>query len=121
MSLIVIPEKGGQDAQLKFQTHIDDPNTVVLIVYGKGAEIDRVLEVALASASVNPAMRRVLWVPDRNALSESQQRAFCRRNAVVVSVGFDDKIAESLSLTKARHRLYVDSAFEAAESSGGAR
>jgi len=119
MTLIVIPRADTQEdraeAQGKFQAAVDDLVTVVLVVYGDAQGTDEILEVCLARASVRPQVRRVVWVKDAAVLSTKQRTDYMQRNRVVVAIGLNDKMVDSLTRAKAKVRLYVEEAFTKAE------
>ena len=121
MSLIILPRDTGDDsrieAQNKLNAAIDDPLTVVLIVYGEGPEIEEALEVCVARASIKDMIRRVVWVPDPEVLSADQKARYFQQNKVAVAVGLNDKAVGSLTKTQARGRLFVERAFVKAEAS----
>jgi hypothetical protein len=107
-----------EEAQRKLDGAIADPLTVVLIVYGEGAQTERALEVCAARASVKPAIRRVVWCPDPSVLSASQKRDYFRANKAAVTIGLKDSVANSLPASKAMVRHFVEQAFLKAELQG---
>lgn len=121
MSLIILPRNTGTDAciqaQNKLKAAIDDPLTVVMIVYGEGPEIEEALGICVARASVKSMIRQVVWVPDPTVLSAEQKAEYFESNKVAVAVGLNDKAAASLSKAKAAAKIYVEQAFLKAEAS----
>ena len=119
MALITLPRSndpgGATEAQVKLQAAIDDPLTVVMILYGEGPDVERALETCTGRALAMPAIRRVVWCPDPGVLSPQQKKSFFRANKAAVSIGLADSIAESLSLDDAQVRIDVEGAFLAAE------
>ncbi|NIM51593.1 MAG: hypothetical protein GTN62_12260 [Gemmatimonadales bacterium] len=120
MALIVLPRNTGaeaaEQARQKLQAAIDDPVTVVMIVYGEGPHIEKALEVCVARASVKALIRRVVWIPDSSVLSTELKRRFWRSGKVAVAIGLDDQVAAALSKARAKARIFVEEAFLGAES-----
>ena len=124
MALIILPRKSDydtaeEDAQHKFKVAIDDPFTVLMVVYGEGPDTPRILEVCSARASVKAAIRRVVWIPDPSVLSDEQQVKYGPKTSAAASIGLDNKIAMRLTKSRAKITIYVEKAFVAAESQGG--
>ena len=121
MSLIILPRDTGAEAraeaQSKLQAAIDDPLTVVMIVYGESPEIDEALQICVARASVKSMIRRVVWVPDPAVLSAEQKSKYTEANKVAVAVGLSDKAVASLTKAKASTKIFVEEAFLTAEES----
>lgn len=119
MVLTILPKStddgGAAAAQVKLQTLIDDVETVVMVVYGEGAEINRVLEIAVGRADVEPYIRRVVWCPEVAVLSAEQKSSYYTKDAAAVTVGLADKLAASLNLTRAQMPLQIELAFAKAE------
>lgn len=119
MALITLPrvnDPGGTpEAQAKLQAAIDEPFTVVIIVYEEGPEVEHVLETCTGRALAKPAIRRVVWCPDPSVLSPEQKKNFWRANKAAVSVGLADTVADALTLKQAQVRILVEGAFLAAE------
>lgn len=119
MLLTILPKStddgGAAAAQVKLQTLIDDVETVVMIVYGEGAEINRVIEIAVGRADVGPYIRRVVWCPDVTVLSAEQKSSYYSKNAAAVTVGLADKLAAALNLIRAQMPLQIELAFTKAE------
>ena len=123
MALIILPRntdpETAAEAQHKFKAAIDDPFTVLMVVYGEGPDTPRILEVCCARASVKAALRRVVWIPDPTVLSDEQKRKYWKKTYAAVAIGRDDKVAYKLTKVEARGRIYVAEAFTSAESQGG--
>ena len=126
MLLIMLPRNENAEtktkAMHKFQAAVDDPLTVVLIVYGEREDTDRMLEVGTDAATVKADIRRVLWVRDPSVMSAAQKKKYLPKNHSthpVVSIGLDDKRAMELTRAKAKVTAYVEQAFHDAESQGG--
>lgn len=124
MALIILPRKNDyntakQDAQLKFNVAIDDPFTVLMVVYGEGPETPRILEVCSARASIKAAIRRVVWIPDPTVLSDEQMVKYAPKTSAAASIGIDNKIAKRLTKSRAKITIHVERAFLTAESQGG--
>jgi hypothetical protein len=119
MAITILPRAddpgGAPAAQVQLQTIIDDVLTVVMVVYGEGADIERVIEVVVGRATAKPQIRRVVWCPDPTVLSVQQKKNYFRTNKVVVSIGLADKIAEALDGDEAQSGLCVEKAFASAE------
>lgn len=120
MSLSILPRAGDPGgapaAQQQLQTIINDVLNVVMIVYGEGPDIERVLEVVVGRAAADPAnVRRAVWCPDPAVLSKEQKKGYFRANKVAVSVGLEDKVADALSLDEAQSGFSVERAFLRAE------
>ena len=123
MSLIVLPKNDSPEkateAQFKFEAAIDNPLTVLMVVYGQNEDTDRILEVCLARASVKAAIRRVVWIPDPTVLSAKQRASYGPKTSAAASIGLDNKIARRLTKSRAKVPIYVERAFLTAESQGG--
>lgn len=119
MTLIVLPRNtdasAADDARRKLLGAIEDPITVVMLVYGEGPEIERAIEICVARASVKGAIRRVVWIPDPSVLDDDLKRRYFRSGKVAVAVGLDDKVAAGLTKIQAGGRIFVEDAFLAAE------
>ena len=123
MSLIVLPKNDGpeiaEEAQRKFQAAIDDPLTVLMLVYGEGPDNGKVLEICCARALTKPLIRHVVRIPDPTVLSDEQRQKYGPKTSAAASVGIDDKIAKRLPRSRAKVKIYVERAFLAAEKQGG--
>ena len=123
MAMIILPKntdpETAAEAQHKFKAAIDDPFTVLMVVYGDSPGTDRILEVCCARASVKAHIRRVVWIPDPTVLSNEQKRKYWKKTYAAVAVGLDDKVASKLTKVEAKGRLYVAEAFASAEGQGG--
>ena len=123
MSLIVLPKNGdaekAEKAQRKFEAAIDDPLTMLMVVYGENPDTDRILEVCCARASVKAAIRRVVWIPDPKVLSAKQRASYGPGTSAAASIGLENKIARRLTKSRAKVPIYVERAFLTAESQGG--
>ena len=115
MSVTIIPKAPKAESQAKFQAVIDDPLSVVMIVFGEGPDAEAAIEIASARASLRTAVRRVVWVKDSSVLSTSQRQAYVRANKLAVSVGLNDKIATTLTKSRAKLKSFVEIAFTKAE------
>jgi len=124
MALIILPRNTGRadvtEARRKFKAAIEDPLTVLVVVYGEGPGTDRILEVCCARALVKPVIRRVVWIPDPTVLTDKLRTKYWRQTCAAVSIGLDDQIAKELTPEEATIRLYVEQAFLHAEGQGGA-
>lgn len=125
MAFTILPRAddsgGAAAAQAQLQTIIDDVRTVVMIVYGEGTDIERVIEVAVGRATIPtipPDLRRVVWCPDPGALSAEQKKRYFRKNKVAVAVGIDNKIADALDIDEAQSGLSMELAFQRAVAQG---
>ncbi len=123
MSLIVLPRNTGPEAvaeaEHKFKAAIEDPLTVLMVVYGEGPDVEKTLEVCTARALVKAIIRRVVWVPDPGVLSKELKAKYWRKTWAAISIGLDDEVAEDLTMAKAKVRIYVEQAFLHAEGQGG--
>ena len=119
MALIILPRSGNPggatEAQIKLQAAIDDPLTVIMIVYGEGPEVEHALQTCAGRALAKPAIRRVVWCPDPEVLSVQQKKNVWQSGMGVVSVGLADKLADALTIKRAGVRLFVENAFITAE------
>ena len=120
MSLTILPRSGDPGgaaaAQHQLQTIINDVLNVVMVVYGEGPEIERALEVVVGRAAADPTnVRRVVWCPDPGVLSKDQKRDYLRAKKVAVSIGLEDKVADSLNADEAQSGFSVERAFLRAE------
>lgn len=106
---------GTEKAQARLKALIDDPLTVLTLIGGEGSEAHDSLEMAVSVASAKPAIRRVVWVPDKTVLSADQLANFFPQGVLLCSVGIEDRVAETLSPKKAKIRSLVEHAFLAAE------
>jgi hypothetical protein len=109
----------AEEAQRKFQAAIDDPLTVLMLIYGEGPDTGKILEFCCARALVKAVIRQVVWIPDPTVLSNEQQQKYGPKTSTAASVGLDDRIAKRLTRSRARVKIYVEQAFLAAESQGG--
>ena len=124
MALIILPRNTGDDARAeaerKFKAAIEDPLTVLIVVYGEGPDVDKILEVCTARALVKAIIRRVVWVPDPDVLSKELKAKYWKKSWAAASIGLNDEVAEDLTTAKAKERIYVEQAFLHAEGQGGA-
>jgi hypothetical protein len=119
MALTILPRTtdpgGAPTAQAQLQTIIDDPLTVVVIVYGEGVDVERAIEIAVGRATAKPEVRRVVWCPDPSVLSADQAKRYSKKNAVIVAIGLENKIADSLDADDSQSIALVEKAFLNAE------
>lgn len=119
MSLIVLPRNDSSETAAEACTRlleqIRDPLTVLMLVFGDGPDVEAVLEICVARASTKGLVRRVVWIPDPEVLSPDLKRDFLRAGKVAVVVGLDDKVAETLTVARAKARFSVERAFLVAE------
>ena len=119
MAITILPRAGDEGgkavAQAQLQTVIDDVLNVVMIVYGEGTDIERVIEVAVGRATAKPQIRRVVWCPDEKVLSAKQKTDYFLENKVAVAVGLADKVAKALDIDEAQSGMSVEIAFLKAE------
>lgn len=120
MPLLILPRhtdaNGTPTAQAELQAEIDDPQTVVVIIYGEGPDVDRALEVAVGRAAADDlGLRRVVYCPDDSVLSDQQRSDYFVTDKVLVAIGLADKIADSLTASRAGVAAYVERAFARAE------
>lgn len=122
MAITILPRAGdpggASAAQVQLQTLIDDVLNVVMVVYGEGTDIDRVIEVVVGRATAKPQIRRVVWCPDPTVLSAQQKKNYFRVNKVAVAVGLADRIAQALDIDEAQSGMSVELAFAEAEAQG---
>ncbi len=122
MAITILPRAGdpggASAAQVQLQTVIDDVLNVVMVVYGEGLDVERVIEVAVGRAAAKPQLRRVIWCPDPGVLSAKQRKSYFRNNKVAVAIGLADKIAEALDIDEAQSGMSVELAFAEAEAQG---
>jgi hypothetical protein len=122
MPLLTLPragDPGGADAaRVQLQTVIDDTLNVVLVLYGEEPAFDirQALDVAVGRASAKSEIRRVVWCPDPDVLTDDQRASYFRKNKVGATVGLADRVAATLSLKEAQDGLKVELAFLEAES-----
>ncbi|MEO6709521.1 MAG: hypothetical protein ABI054_03235, partial [Planctomycetota bacterium] len=90
---------------------IDDPFSAVMIVSGEGPDIDTVIEVGSARASLDPLRRTVVWVRDLGVLTAEQQADYAADGTVAAFVALDDRVAVRLRLIRAREKFWVEKAF----------
>ena len=118
MPVTILPKSsdpdGTAEAQAKLKAEIDDPYSAVMIVLGEGVEINRVVEVGVARASLAPIRRRVVWAPDPAVLTDEQTDEYSPTGEVAAFVGLDNKTKTKLKLGKAQVSLYVEQAFTTA-------
>ena len=119
MAITILPRAGDTGgataAQVQLQTLIDDVLNVVIIVYGEGEDIERVIEVVVGRATAKAQIRRVVWCPDAGVLTSQQKKDYFRANKVAISVGLADKIADALDIDEAQSGMLVELAFAKAE------
>lgn len=119
MALTILPRSGDPGgaaaARVQLQTIINDVLNVVMIVYGEGPDIERVLEVVVGRAAAKPQLRSAVWCPDPDVLSEEQRKSYTRKNKVAVSIGLEDKVADALDLDEAQSGFSVERAYLRAE------
>lgn len=119
MSLIVLPRNTGvsaaEGARRKLIAAIDDPLTVVMLVYGEGPDIEKAIEICVARASVKAPIRRVVWIPDASILTPELKKQYHRAGKAAVAVGLSDKVVAALTKTRAKGRIFVEEAFLQAE------
>ena len=119
MARTTLPKSSDTDAARapeQLQKAISDPLSVTMLVFGKGPNIDRILANVEARASVKSSIRRVVWIPDPSVLSDEQRARYVSSDNVVVAVdGKHGAIAATLTGSKARGALRVDTAFNLAE------
>jgi hypothetical protein len=122
MAITILPRTGDPGgapvAQVQLQTIIDDVLSVVMVVYGEGTDIERVIEVVVGRATAKPQIRRVVWCPDPTVLTAAQKKNYFRHNKVAVSVGLADKVADALDIDEAQSGMTVELAFAKAEAQG---
>jgi hypothetical protein len=119
MAITILPRAndpgGSTAAQAQLQTVLDDVLTVVMIVYGEGVDIERVIEVVVGRATAKPLIRLVVWCPDPTVLSKDQKKSYFRANKVAVAVGLADKVAAALDIDEAQSGFEVEGAYLEAE------
>ena len=122
MSLIILQKNPKDPSNIEVQNKlkyiIDDPLTVVMLVYGDNEEIKNILGLCVSRASVKSAIRRVVWIPDDSVLSQEQISAFRPKNKVVVTIGLNDEVADTLTANKAKFKIKIEKAFLRAEAQG---
>ena len=117
MAIVILPtssdSNGAADAQTRLQIEIDDPFTAVMIVQGMGPEVNRVIEVGSARASIPQVIlrRRVIWIPDPAVLTSQQRRHFFAKGAAAAFIDLKNKVSSRLTLSKAQIAFYVEQAF----------
>lgn len=123
MERIDLPRNTGPDAvaeaEKTFLAALGDPLSVLMVVYGDGPATVEILRVCDDAASVKPAIRQVVWVPDPTVLTDSLQKTYWRSGYAAVSIGLADSIAKELTQAQAKVDIYVEEAFLDAESQGG--
>ncbi len=119
MLLIILPKNTGteavEEAQQKLDAEINNPLTVLMLIYGEGAEIDRAIQICTEAASVKPNIRKVISIPDHTVLTIEQKRRFMHPIKPVVSVGLNNEIAIALEVFESQEDVYVEEAFNSAE------
>ena len=122
MAITILPRSGdpggAPTAQTQLQTVIDDVLNVLIVVYGEGPDIERVIEVVVGRATAKPQIRRVVWCPDTTVLTAKQKKNYFRKAKVAVSIGLADKIAAALDIDEAQSGMSVELAFADAEAQG---
>lgn len=120
MSLVVLPRNTDaaavETARRRLVAAIEDPLTVVMLVYGEGPDIEKAIEICVARACVKAPVRRVVWIPDTSVLSPDLKHKYHRSGKVAVAVGLSDKVVAGLTKARAKGRNYVEEAFLEAES-----
>lgn len=120
MERIDLPRNTGPDAvaeaERMFIAAIEDPLSVLMVVYGEEPATQRILEVCSDAVSVKPDIRQVVWVSDLNVLTDDLKTKYWRPTCAAVSIGLDDNIARELTLAQAKVDIYVEQAFLHAES-----
>ncbi|HTF89489.1 MAG TPA: hypothetical protein VK843_13840 [Planctomycetota bacterium] len=115
MSVVLLPRAGDPDgialAQAKLSACIEDPFSAVMIVSGESPDIDSVIEVGSARASLDPLRRTVVWVRDLDVLTAEQKADYAADGTVAAFVALNDKVAVRLKLVKAREKFWVEKAF----------
>jgi hypothetical protein len=115
MPLIILPLAseldGTASAQAKLKAEIDDPFAAILVVFGIGPEINRVVEVATARASLSPLRRHIVWAPDTNVLTDAQREDLFPDKTVVAVIGLDNKVKVRLNLAKAQVPFFIEQAY----------
>lgn len=114
MAITILPrstDPDGETAPVQLQTIIDDPLTVVMVVYGEGNDIDRVIEVVVGRATAKPEIRRVVWCRDVAVLSTDQKKNYFRKDKVAVCIGLSNKVDSALDIDEAQVALMVEEAF----------
>ena len=115
MAIVVLPKStdpnGTADAQARLQAEIDDPFHAVMIIQGEGPDINRVVEVGTARASIAPLRRRVVWAPDPDVLTDEQKEDYSPNGQVAAFIGLDNKVKQRLKLAQAQITAFVDQAF----------
>jgi hypothetical protein len=116
MALTILPRDGEPIAvQTQLQTIIDDVLTVVIVICGEDAGVDRVVEIAVGRATKKPDLRRVVWCPNCKLLSDEQLKRYFRKNKELTAIGLADKVAAALTIDEAQSGAEVELAFLAAE------
>lgn len=114
--LIVIPKDVGVAAgSAKFRVALDEPRTVLYVVYGDDDKTPRMLELATAFADESPDVRQPVWVPDPAVLDAALRGNYAPAGKAAVSIGFRDKVALALTATQALGKLNVLKAYVTAE------
>lgn len=120
MPVIILPrstdQNGAAVAQTRLQSEIDDPYSAVMIVLGEGPEINRVVEVGVARASISALRRRIVWAQDVAVLTSEQREDYSPEGEVAAFIGLDNRVKKRLKIGKAQVPFYVEEAFTA---SGG--
>lgn len=115
MPLIILPlasdPDGTASAQAKLKAEIDDPFASILLVQGTGSEINRVVEVATARASLSPLRRHIVWAPDLNVFTDEQRDDFFPDKTVAAAIGLDNKVKVRLNLAKAQIPFFIEQAY----------
>lgn len=119
MALTTLPRStdtnGTITAQIQLQTIIDDVLSIVMVIYGEGAEYDRIIDVVVGRATAKPEIRRVVWCKDVAVLSAAQKKSYFRNGKVAVAIGLSNKVDASLDIDEAQVGILVEEAFLKAE------
>jgi hypothetical protein len=115
MSVVILQRStdpnGTAEARAKLQACIDDPFATVMVVNGEGPEIDTVIEVGSARASLDPLRRTVVWARDVDVLTAAQRADLAPGATVAAFIGLNDKVAVRLTQAKAQQKFWVEKAF----------
>lgn len=118
MPVTILPKSsdpnGITEAQARLKTEIDDPYAAVMVILGDGSDINRVVEVGVARASLSPLRRKVVWAPDVAVLTKEQMDDYSPNDEVAAFIGLDNKVKTRLKLGKAQVPFYVEQAFTTA-------
>ncbi len=115
MSMVILPRStdpdGKAQAQAKLSACIADPFAAVMIVSGEGPEIDAVIEVGSARASIAVLRRTVVWVRDVKVLDAKQKTAYAPAGIAAAFIGLNDQVVETLPAAKGAQKFWVEKAF----------